>query len=164
MSFRTWLYRDGRPRRLARLADRLTAALSARGLGPDHLVSLEVAGRRSGRTLTVPLVVADVQGERYLVSMLGEDVNWVRNVRAAGGTAALRHGGRERVHLEEVPPPKRAAVLRTYLGRAPNARVHFSVRLDAPSSDFEGIADRYPVFRVATRPRSHPGLAAEPWR
>ncbi len=151
MSFRTWLYRDGRPRRLARLADRLTAALSARGLGPDHLVSLEVAGRRSGRTLTVPLVVADVRGERYLVSMLGEDVNWVRNVRAAGGVAALRHGGRERVHLEEVPAPKRAAVLRTYLGRAPNARVHFPVRLDAPSSDFEGIADRYPVFRVTPR-------------
>jgi hypothetical protein len=148
MSFRTWLYRDGRPRRLARLADRLTAALSARGLGPDHLVTLEVAGRRSGRAVSVPLVIADVQGERYLVSMLGEDVNWVRNVRAAGGAAALRHGGRERVHLEEVPPPERPTVLRTYLGRAPNARVHFPVRLDAPPSDFEGIADRYPVFRV----------------
>jgi hypothetical protein len=110
-----------------------------------------VAGRRSGRALSVPLVIADVQGERYLVSMLGEDVNWVRNLRAAGGAAALRHGGRERVHLEEVPPPERAAVLRTYLGRAPNARVHFPVRLDAPPSDFEGIADRYPVFRVTPR-------------
>jgi F420H(2)-dependent quinone reductase len=151
MSFRTWLYREGRPRQLARLADRLTAALSARGLGPDHLVALEVAGRRSGRTLSVPLVVADLQGERYLVSMLGTDVNWVHNVRAAGGAAALRHGGRERVHLEEVPPPQRAAVLRTYLGRAPNAREHFPVRLDASPSDFEGIVDWYPVFRVAPR-------------
>ena len=32
----------------------------------------------------MPLVVATVGGERYLVSMLGEEVNWVRNVRAAG--------------------------------------------------------------------------------
>jgi hypothetical protein len=31
-----------------------------------------------------PVVVG---GERYLVSMLGEEVNWVRNVKAAGATS-----------------------------------------------------------------------------
>ena len=45
---------------------------------------MEVPGRRSGRIVSLPLVVATVRGERYLVSMLGEEVNWVRNVRAAG--------------------------------------------------------------------------------
>jgi hypothetical protein len=87
VELRKWLYRGGRPNRVARLADRLTAALSARGVGPDYLVTLEVPGRTSGRTVRLAIVVADVGGERYVVSMLGEGVNWVRNVRAAGGDA-----------------------------------------------------------------------------
>ena len=133
------------------LADRFTAALSARGVGPDYLVTLEVPGRRSGRTVSLPTVVADVRGERYLVSMLGEGVNWVRNVRAAGGDATLRHGRREEVRLEEVAPERRAPVLKAYLGRAPNARVHIPVDKDAPLTDFERVAGRFTVFRIAPK-------------
>jgi hypothetical protein len=59
--------------------------------------------------------VAVVDGERYLVSMLGENVNWVQNVRAAGGRALLKSGGREEVHLEEVPAEQRASILKAYL-------------------------------------------------
>ena len=151
MELRKWLYRGGRPNRVARLADRFTAALSARGVGPDYLVTLEVPGRRSGRTVSLPIVVADVRGERYLVSMLGEGVNWVRNVRAAGGDATLRHGRREEVRLEEVAPEQRAPILKAYLGRAPNARVHIPVDKDAPLADFERVAGRFPVFRIAPR-------------
>jgi hypothetical protein len=151
VELRKWLYRGGRPNRVARLADRFTAALSARGVGPDYLVTLEVPGRRSGRTVSLPTVVADVRGERYLVSMLGEGVNWVRNVRAAGGDATLRHGRREEVRLEEVAPERRAPVLKAYLGRAPNARVHIPVDKDAPLADFERVAGRFPVFRIAPR-------------
>jgi F420H(2)-dependent quinone reductase len=73
---------------------------SPRAGGPEYLVALEVAGRRSGRIVSLPLVVAAVDDERYLVSMLGEEVNWVRNVRAVGGEVALRHGRREEVHLQ----------------------------------------------------------------
>ena len=101
--------------------------------------------------MSLPIVVADVRGERYLVSMLGEGVNWVRNVRAAGGDATLRHGRREEVRLEEVAPERRAPVLKAYLGRAPNARVHIPVDKDAPLTDFERVAGRFPVFRIAPR-------------
>jgi hypothetical protein len=152
VELRKWLYRGGRPNRVARLADRFTAALSARGVGPDYLVTLEIPGRRSGRTVSLPIVVADVRGERYLVSMLGEGVNWVRNVRAAGGDATLRHGRLEEVRLEEeVAPERRAPVLKAYLGRAPNARVHIPVDKDAPLADFERVAGRFPVFWIAPR-------------
>jgi hypothetical protein len=151
VELRKWLYRGGHPNRVARLADRFTAALSAREVGPQYLVTLEVPGRRSGRTVSLPIVVADVRGERYLVSMLGEGVNWVRNVRAAGGDATLRHGCREEVRLEEVAPDRRAPVLKSYLGRAPNARVHIPVDKDAPLTDFERVAGRFPVFRVVPR-------------
>jgi hypothetical protein len=148
---RRWLYRGGRPNRVARAADRLTAALAARGRGPDYLVTLEVRGRRSGRTVGLPLVIAEVGGERYLVSMLGEGVNWVRNVRAVGGEAVLRHGRREEVRLEEVAPERRAPVLKAYLERAPNARTHVPVDKDAPLEEFERVAPRLPVFRVVPR-------------
>jgi hypothetical protein len=148
------LYRGGRPNRLARVADRLTAALSSRGAGPDYLVTLEVPGRRSGRITRLPLVVAEVGGERYLVSMLGDGVNWVRNVRAARGEAVLRHGQREEVRLQGVAPERRAPVLKAYLGRAPNARTHMPIDKDAPLEEFAQVAPRFPVFRVEPRYRA----------
>ncbi len=148
MSLKRWFYRDGRPNRVARTLDRGTAALYALGVAPDYLVTLEVRGRRSGRTIALPLVMVVAGGERYLVSMLGEGANWVRNVRAAGGDAALRHGGREEVRLEELAVDRRAPVLKTYLGRAPNARAHLPVPKDAPLAEFERAAFRFPVFRV----------------
>src|SRR5262245_27536207 len=110
-----WLYRGQRPNALARLVNRGTAAVFARGVARDYLVTLEVLGRRSGRTTSLPLVMVVREGERYLVSMLGADVAWVRNVKAAGGRAVLRHGRPEPVRLEEVAVEKRAPVLKAYL-------------------------------------------------
>ena len=100
----------------------------------------------------MPLVVADVDGERYLVSMLGEESNWVRNVRAAGGEVALRHGRREEVRLEEVVAPDlRAPVLKAYLRRATNANAHVPIDEDAPLAEFERVAPGFPVFRIVPR-------------
>lgn len=146
--FKRWMYRGNRPHFLARLLNRGWAALHARGIAPDYLVTLEVAGRRTGRPVSFPLVMASIGGERYLVSMLGADVAWVRNVKAASGAAVLRHGRTERVRLEEVEPGKRAPVLKAYLQRAPGARPHIPVPKDAPVSAFEAVAVDFPVYVV----------------
>lgn len=146
---RQWMYRDGRPHRLAKILNRVSAwQFSTRLLASKHWVTLEVRGRRSGRTIAFPLVIADYEGERYLVSMLGADANWVRNVRAAGGRAVLRHGGREPIRLEEVDARLRAPILRRYLALAPGARAHIPVDHHAPLEEFERIAGQYPVFRI----------------
>ncbi|QBI53583.1 nitroreductase/quinone reductase family protein [Streptomonospora litoralis] len=150
MSLKSWYYRGGRPNRVARALDRWTSALYGLGIAPDYLVAVETTGRRTGRTITLPLVMALVGEERYLVAMLGEGANWVANVRAADGRVTLRHGRREHVLLEEVPPESRGAVLKAYLRRAPNARGHIPVGEDAPAAEFERVAHRFPVFRVAT--------------
>jgi deazaflavin-dependent oxidoreductase (nitroreductase family) len=147
-SFDRWMYHGKRPNYLARLANRTWASLAAAGLGPRRLVRLEVKGRRTGQTVSLPVVVADYQGERYLVSMLGDDANWVRNVRAANGAAAVRHGRRDMVHLEEVEPGKRAEILRRYLACAPGARAHLPVDRRAPTREFQAIAGQFPVFRI----------------
>lgn len=146
--FRRWLYRGRRPRALARAVNRVSAFVHALGVAPNHLVTLEVVGRHSGRATSFPLVMAVVDGERYLVSMLGRDVAWVRNVRAAGGRAVLRHGRTERVRLEEIPVAQRGPILKAYLERAPGARAHVPVDEDAPLEELEAIAGGIPVFRV----------------
>src|ERR1700761_4690415 len=79
-----WLYRGGHPSRFARLQNRAAAAVFAAGIFPKRTAELAVRGRRSGRVISFPVVIADFDGERYLVSMLGEDANWVRNLEAAG--------------------------------------------------------------------------------
>jgi hypothetical protein len=111
-------------------------------------VTLEVRGRRTGRVIAFPVAVTDYRGERYLVAMLGRSANWVRNVRAAGGQAVLRHGRRETVRLEEVDAVDRAPILRRYLKLAPGARPHIPVDRRAPLEQFDRIAADYPVFRI----------------
>lgn len=86
--------------------------------------------------------------ERYLVAMLGEETNWVRNVKAAGGRARLRHGISEQVILQEVGASQRAPILKAYLQLAPGARPHVPISRDAPVSEFEKIASKYPVFKL----------------
>lgn len=142
------LYRRKRAGRLARLLNAAQARLAAAGVGPRWLVTVEVTGRRTGKTISFPAVIADYDNGRYLVSMLGEDTSWVRNVRAAGGRAVLRHGGREPVRLQEVEAGRRAPILRCYLQRATGARAHIPVDPRAPVEAFERIAAQYPVFQI----------------
>ena len=152
MDLNRWMYAGNRPNRLARALNRVSAVVWAAGLWPNRMNTLEVRGRRSGRRVSLPVVIADHERERYLVSMLGERAAWVANVRAAGGRAVLRHGRREEVWLEEVEPDERAAVLHRYLHVAPSARAHFAVDWRAPLDDFDRIAALHPVFRI--RPAS----------
>jgi hypothetical protein len=143
-----WLYRGGHPNRFARLQNRASAMVFAAGIAPRRAAELQIPGRRSGRVISFPVAIADVGGDRYLVSMLGANVNWVRNLKAAGGHAVLRYGRRERVRLEEVEPGARAPILRRYLQVAPGVRPHIPVDRAAPLEAFARIAPDYPVFRV----------------
>ena len=120
----------------------------ALGILPDRLVTLQVRGSRSGRLIRFPLAMTIVGGQRYLVSMLGNDAAWVRNVRLAHGRAVLLHGRVEEVRLELVDAAQRPPVLKAYLQIAPGARPHIPVDKDAPQEAFAAIAEGFPVFRV----------------
>lgn len=143
-----WNYRGGRPSVTARISNRLSAIAFAAGIGPSHAATLEVRGRKTGRTISFPVVVADYQGGRYLVAMLGQQTTWARNVRADEHAVLLMRRTRENVSLVEDISSDRAAVLRRYLELAPGARPFFPIDRHAPLSAFERIVDDYPVFRV----------------
>jgi deazaflavin-dependent oxidoreductase (nitroreductase family) len=145
-----WLYRGQRPNWIAKILNRAWAIVASRSVTSNGLVALEVIGRKSGRLVSFPLVMVSVDGHRYLASMLGNNAQWVRNVRAASGRAVLRSGGREAVRLEEIPVEQRAPLLRAYLQAAPGARPHIPVDKDAPLAEFEKIAAGYPVFRLVS--------------
>jgi hypothetical protein len=146
-----WLYKSGRPNRFARLQNSASAAVYAAGIWPRRAAALDVRGRKSGEVISFPIVIAECGRQRYLVSMLGQNVNWVRNVRAAGGDAVLRHGRRETVRLTEEPDDVKPPILRRYLDAAPGARPHIPVDRHAPAQEFEQIAAQIPVFRITPR-------------
>ncbi len=150
MTFHRWMYRGGHPDTLTKIINKFWAIIHSSGVSPNWLVTLEVVGRQSGKTIRFPLAMLVIGEERYLVSMLGEDANWVKNVRAAGGKARLVHGISEQVQLVEVDASQRAPILKMYLNYAPGARPHIPVDKDAPLSDFEEIASQYPVFKLNT--------------
>ena len=156
MSIKRWLYRGGHPNAIAKVLNTGWAILHSVGIAPNYMVTLEVVGRQSGKLISLPLAMIVIKGERYLVSMLGKEANWVRNVKAAGGKAGLRHGIHEEVVLEEVDVRKRAAIIRAYLQIAPGARPHILVDKDAPITEFEKIAPQVPVFRISTNENPGP--------
>ncbi len=147
-AFMRLFYNGWRPTRLGRWVNRTMAWWSGLGLPPKIQAALEVRGRASGRSRSIPVVIASVEGNRYLVSMLGQQSEWVKNVEAAQGDAVIRQGSRQRVHLVPVLAAERAPILREYVRIATSGRTHFPLPVGAPLSEFEAIAERYPVYRI----------------
>jgi F420H(2)-dependent quinone reductase len=129
-------YRNWRPTRLGRWVNRFACWWSGLGLPPKFQAALEVHGRTSGRIRSNPVVIATVEGQRYLVSMLGPESDWVRNVEAAQGDAIIRQGRRRRVHLVAMPPEQRAPILREYvrIASAAASTSHFASARHYPTS------------------------------
>jgi hypothetical protein len=146
------MYVGHRGNATARRYARFWSAVFATGVTSERWVTLEVRGRTSGRLVRFPLGWVELAGNRYLVSMLGQDCNWVKNVRAADGVVTIRHRRARRCRLVEVPASQRAAIIKAYLGHVPGARPHIPVDRDADLSAFEAIAEDYPVFRIDRDP------------
>lgn len=141
------MYIGGRGDATARRYARLWKLVFAIGVLPRRWVTLEVRGRRSGKTTSFPLGMADVDGRWYVVSMLGE-CSWVANVRAANGEVVLRRRRRRAARLVEVPVERRAAILQRYVDKVPGGRPHVAVPRGAPVAEFARIAGAHPVFEV----------------
>ena len=120
-------------------------------------MTLQVRGRSTGMPQRIPILRTTYRGQDYLVSLAGES-QWVRNVRAADGRAALRRRRTRRARLHEVPFVDRPEIIPEYLraarrrsgaaASANSARSYFGLAPDATIDDIARIADRYPVFRV----------------
>jgi hypothetical protein len=105
-----------RPSAIERIFGRILVSLILIGLIRGHFYILEVRGRKTGRTISLPVDPLDIGGQRYLVCARGNS-NWVRNARTAGEVVLLRAMRRRRYALRELPLTMRPPILKAYLDR-----------------------------------------------
>ena len=100
---------------------------------------LVVRGRNTGAEQHIPVIPAEVDGTRYIVSTRGES-EWVRNLRAAGSCELRRKGNTEKFAAVEVPTGERGPIIEqyratagrtvtTYWNKLPDAADHPTFRL-----------------------------------
>ena len=128
------------------------AWLTRRGLSVAGSRVLEVRGRASGMTRSVPVNLLTVDDVRYLVAPRGE-TQWVRNLRAAG-EGTLRVGRRvEPFTAVEVADADKPPILRRYLERWAWEVGAFFDDIDKRSTDEQLLAAAagFPVFAISPR-------------
>ena len=123
-------------------------------MGPNVL--LTVRGRTSALPRSAAVAVVDLDGRRFVIGAYG-DVQWVRNLRAAGEGEITVRGQEERVTAKELDQAEAtdfyARILPTYVGRLPwfgraFARVLFSIAAPEVRSDPARAARTRPVFEL----------------
>ena len=109
-------------------------------VGAGGSCTLVVPGRTTGAPQRIPVIPAEVDGARYLISTRGES-EWVRNLRAAGAGELQTKKGTERFRAVEVPVDARGPILEryretagrtvnTYFKQLPDAADHPTFRLE----------------------------------
>jgi deazaflavin-dependent oxidoreductase (nitroreductase family) len=129
----------------------LTKVLLAAGvpLGPNGLITIR--GRTSGLPRTTPVAIIEVSGRRWVWAPWGE-VQWVRNLRAAGRATITVRRRAEEVSATELDPTERVGYFRDVLGPLARGipfgvwfiRIADQVDLDHPLE----AADGRPVFEL----------------
>ena len=119
-------------------------------MGPNAL--LTVRGRKTGIPRTTPVAVVAIAGRRWVVGTFG-DVNWVRNLREAGGATVSVGRKSEQVVATELSADERVAffrdVLAPYARRLPlGAMVLRLLGAGDILSDPAGSAGKRPVFEL----------------
>jgi len=84
-----------RPSTVERIFGRILVSLIWIGLIRGHFYVLEVRGRKSGRTISLPVDPVDLDGRRYLVCARGNS-QWVRKARTVGEIVLIRAMRRRR--------------------------------------------------------------------
>jgi hypothetical protein len=146
-----------RPSAVEHLFGRILTSLVWIGLVRGHFYVLEVRGRSSGKTISLPVDPLDFDGHRYLVCARGNS-NWVRNARAAGHVVLARAMRRQAYAVHEIVPALRPPVLKAYLDRyAKEVQRFFPVPQGSAVEAFNDLAARYPVFELQKADTPPPG-------
>jgi len=132
------------PRRVTIFTPIAKFLLAARvPMGFNGLITIR--GRKSGLPRTTPVAIIEVSGRRWVWAPWGE-VNWVRNLRAAGRATITVRGRTEEVRATELDSTQRVEFFRDILGPVARGipfgiwfiRIADGVNLDHPVEAAEG--------------------------
>ena len=118
-------------------------------VGPNIL--LTVPGRKTGIPHTTPVAIMECNGERYIQSTFGRNIDWVKNLRAAGFATIRKGQHEERIRAEEVTSEEAAPVFQQYIPKVPammRKQLGIIIANDAPFADFVELAKEHPMFRI----------------
>jgi len=137
--------------RLVPLFNPVARFLLAAGVPMGFNGLVTIRGRKSGLPRTTPVAIIDVSGRRWVWAPWGE-VQWVRNLRAAGCATVTVRRRKEEVSATELDPTQRVGFFRDILG--PLARgiplgVSFIRIVDKVDLDYSvEAAEGRPVFEL----------------
>jgi deazaflavin-dependent oxidoreductase (nitroreductase family) len=135
-----------------RAVSAIVSTLLRLGMPVGPSVLLAVTGRRSGKIYSMPVALVEDSGTRWLVAAFGE-VNWVRNLRAAGQAKLTRGRRTEAIGVVELVPREAAPILKQFLKasqRVSFIKPYFQVTPQSSLADFDQEALYHPVFRVVS--------------
>ena len=141
---------------LVRVSNPLTRRLLRLGMPMGPNVLLTVRGRTSGLPRSAAVAVAELDGRRWIIGAYG-DVQWVRNLRAAGVAEIRVHGRTEPVAARELDRDEAtdfyARTLPTYVRSLPwfgrlFVRVLFAAAGPEIRDDPKRAAITRPVFEL----------------
>ena len=118
-------------------------------LGFNRLVTIR--GRTSGLPRTAAIAVIEESGRRWVWAPWGE-VNWVKNLRAAGRATIAKGGRLEEVRATELSPAERIEFFRDHLGalarRIPGGVLFIRIVDGVDLNDPVAAADGRRVFEL----------------
>lgn len=145
-----------------RFSNAINATLVRLGIQMGSTSLLTVRGRNSGKPIQTPVSIFVQDQKRYLITPYGV-VNWVRNLRVAGGEATLTHGRcTEKIHALELEPVAAAPIFREAVRTGPSGipavfvrmyirftlSRYLNVGVNASLEEFEREVLAHPVFLV----------------
>jgi deazaflavin-dependent oxidoreductase (nitroreductase family) len=130
--------------------------------GPNVL--LKVRGRKSGLPRSFPVAFLDL-GERGYLQAASGDVDWVRNLRAAGEAVIVSGGRAATFEASELDPETAGRLLLDLLAPFPRSRLvravvgpidrppvgvlrYFRLRVDHTIDEYTAVARRQPLFEL----------------
>ncbi|HET7472645.1 MAG TPA: nitroreductase family deazaflavin-dependent oxidoreductase [Candidatus Limnocylindrales bacterium] len=139
------------PPRVVNLVNAITKPLLAAGMPMGYNGLLTVRGRKTGLPRTTPLAIIEIDGRRWVWSPWGE-VQWVKNLRAAGEATITVRRREETVRAVELDPADRVAFFRDVFGpfvRGMRGGAWFIRTIDGVDVDDPvKAADGRPVFEL----------------
>ncbi len=143
--------------------------LVRRGGGRPNIL-LTVRGRKSGKPRTTAVAMFELGDRRFVEASFGE-VDWVRNLRAAGEAVIQRGQWSEAVRAVELAPDAAGKLLQETLAGFPHRRLlrrlmgpsvrppaailyRYGLRIDDALEDYVAHARGHPLFELLSLPRA----------